>query len=144
MQAIFDVHSQTLQDLYIQHADEVGHLGFSEFLKFAKRHNLCPSLLSHIECSDIFHSCKLEESQPFITYRGFLSVLARCALALFSGPEWEIQYPDSGHKLQLLLFWMDQSSNLFKGNGDSLQHQKIPPVCRSTTVLHTISFYCTK
>ena len=42
---------------------------------------------------------------------------------LLSGAEWDKQYPELSHKLQLLLFWMDQGNTIFRGNADDLLKQ---------------------
>jgi hypothetical protein len=49
--------------------------------------------------------------------------LGHASLLLFTGPEWDRQYPELGQKLQLLLFWMDQASDVFQGNGFDLLQQ---------------------
>ena len=42
------------------------------------------------------------------------------------GAEWDEQYPELQHKFQLLLFWMDQGSLIFRGNGnDLLNHMQL-------------------
>ena len=109
------------------------------FLQFSRRYQLCPSLFSSLEATQIFRSCSpclgVAQQQHFpdaVTYRGFLSCLARSALVLFSGVEWDLHYPSSEQKLRLLLFWMDQSSTLFKGNSGSLTQQlKTCPATRT-------------
>ena len=45
------------------------------------------------------------------------------SFSLHKGPEWSDQYPKLAHKMQLLLFWMDQESTLFKGNGQVITIQ---------------------
>jgi len=55
-----------------------------------------------------------------LDFGGFVRSLELSALLLFGGPEWAAQCPTPARKVQLLFFWMDQGSRVFKGNGDAL------------------------
>jgi hypothetical protein len=62
-----------------------------------------------------------------LDFGGFVRSLELSALLLFGGPEWAAQCPTPARKVQLLFFWMDQGSRVFKGNGDDLARAASAP-----------------
>ena len=92
-----------------------------------------PGLLTHAELRDIFRDSvagpaktktKRGASKPYqpagLDFDSFMVCVAQVAVALFCGPEWDKDYPTMESKLRLLLFWMDENSAMFRGNGDAL------------------------
>jgi hypothetical protein len=129
MNSVFAQHAHILQSLFDEYADagsgpQDRRLGLNQFLNLAVKYNITPALLSRIDTIKLFRSCitslKAIAQHDTLSYKDFLNCLARCAYTLFSGPEWNRQFPHPRHKVQLLFFWMDQASKLFKGNSKEL------------------------
>ncbi|CAK4086190.1 unnamed protein product [Aphanomyces euteiches] len=94
-------------------------LGCDGFVQVLQHFRICPDLLPRAQGIQVFKSlCKLHPTKMEVT--DFMAALGRCALLIFSGPEWDAQYPTEGQKMRLLLLWMDKNSRLFQGNGRKL------------------------
>jgi len=71
-----------------------------------------------------------------LDFGGFVRSLELSALLLFGGPEWAAQCPTPARKVQLLFFWMDQGSRVFKGNGDDLARAASAPPAAAAHAVH--------
>ena len=67
------------------------------------------------------HTCLVNDGSNFFqerctTFEDFLMCLVLLAHKVFSGDKWDVKFPHNKQKMMLLLFWMDQKSEVFIGN----------------------------
>eukprot|EP00937_MAST-01D_sp_MAST-1D-sp2_P002986 g2986.t1 len=110
------------------------YMGTDELLSFGQRFDLCPALLTRVDILRL--STEALQGQGgdgghrrgggsgaatgALDFAAFVRFLERCALHVFCGAEWDARCPSSGTRLQLLLFYIDQGSKRFRGNGAAL------------------------
>ena len=63
--------------------------------------------------------------EKYSSFGEFLVMLSSAAMKVFSGGKWDKKFPTVIDKGRLFLFWMDQKSYIFKGNGDALMGKVI-------------------
>ncbi|OQR98737.1 hypothetical protein ACHHYP_08145 [Achlya hypogyna] len=115
------VNPRTQKRHYAQQAGL--ELSFAGYLQVMHKYRICPDLLSRQQVARIY-SPHGHERDRRLDYVAFVTALAKTALFIFSGPEWDGQYPDDDHKVRLLLLWMDETSQIFKKNGSRLCQAK--------------------
>ena len=130
--AVLERHGTALQGLFSRYCDgspswplAKRRLSQDQFLRFARDFKLCPGLMPRVELLQLFRGVQGAPAasgtpRPLLSYHEFVMVLAGVSSVIFSGPEWSASYDRPEQKLQLLLFWMDQSSAVFQGNGRDL------------------------
>jgi hypothetical protein len=119
-----------------------GKLEEKSFVKFMKDFNVIPELASRVEVVEIFRAgrkgTKMLDGEVVKTtmrigehmshgthekycgFGDFLVMLSAASMKIFTGGKWEKRFPRVIDKGRLLLFWMDQESRIFKGNGEAL------------------------
>ncbi|EQC38401.1 hypothetical protein SDRG_04112 [Saprolegnia diclina VS20] len=103
------------------YAQRAGHrLSVQGFLQLLQRYRICPDLVSRPQVLRLYTPRGRSNQKNEMDYVGFLSALGKAAQLIFSGPEWDGQYPDDNDKVRLLLLWMDENSAVFKNNGQCL------------------------
>ncbi len=134
--AVLERHGSALRGLFSRYCDgsptwplAKRRLHQDQFLRFARDFKLCPGLMPRVELLQLFRGVQgtakpvvvaPDTARPLLSYDEFVMVLAGISSVIFSGPEWSASYDRPEQKLQLLLFWMDQGSAVFQGNGRDL------------------------
>ena len=105
------------------------HLEESQYLLFCNNYKISPTLSSLVELREIFRvSTKklthvdrhMHNEEKTTTFSDFIMCLVLIAHKVFSGDKWDKKFPHNKQKFMLLLFWMDQKSEVFLGNGADL------------------------
>jgi len=119
LRSIYDKYSSKDRK-YLERGD-FNHLEESKFIKFCMDYRISPSLLSLIELKEIFrlstkkitHLDKhTHNEEKCTTFDDFIMCLVLLASKVFSGDKWDVKFPHNKQKFMLLLFWMDQKSEL--------------------------------
>ena len=98
------------------------------FVDLARHCNLSPTLLSHGELFEIYKVAYSTDdgSSIGLTFPGFCYAFCRCALVVFSGPQWDDVYHTSGSKMRLFLFWIEQGISSGRARSKTIGSLKFP------------------
>ncbi|KDO27329.1 hypothetical protein SPRG_07576 [Saprolegnia parasitica CBS 223.65] len=123
------------------YAQRAGHrLSFQGFLQLLHRYRICPDLISRPQVLRLYAPHGPSNKKSEMDYIGFLATLGKAAQLIFSGPEWDDQYPNDNDKVRLLLLWMDENSAVFKNNGRCLCDAKKQRDARGIPTNDAVSF----
>ena len=143
-----------------------GKLEEKSWIKFMTEHSVIPELASRVEVVEIFRAgrkgtknldgevvdstghgiqinAKNKKHRMMEKYAGFgdfLIMLSAIAMKVFTGGKWDKKFPRVEDKGRLLLFWMDQGSHIFKGNGSDLMGKVVENSIRDAEDSATMTF----
>ncbi len=131
--SMFNSHVQT--DVKLKRTGGYHKMCEGDFIDLMTEHGVIPDLMSRVEGSEIFRNNRkgarhvdgevdyrsgVKHHVRYCGYGDFIVMLCEVARRSFSGGKWDKRFPDLGEKARLLLFWIDEGSKVFKGNGPSL------------------------
>ena len=125
--ALRHVYGAELRELFARYATGSQlSLSVASFHSFAREYNLVPSLLPLPAATSLFKSLAPPRAppgsvrtQPKLDFSAFSLLLVHLACKLF-GSEGSEVIAGVAREVRLLLFWIDQGSKLFRGNGPAL------------------------
>lgn len=116
---VLAAHRGSLEQLFDSYRDNQPMMGEAQFLKFCRKFDICPGLLTRVQVLHAFRGPTSKQSRVawnrlssetyVLTYEEFAECMSSCAAAAFDGEEWNAS---SAEKLRLFLHWLEKKSNV--------------------------------